>query len=78
MRFGPTWFCDKSWEKEDVKAGDVLLLNVDGKPQHLAIVSEIAGEFAIIHAYAPARSVVENILDSWWKEKIEAVFRVIV
>lgn len=62
---------------ENIEIGDILLLNVDGNPQHLAIVSELAGELAIIHAYAPARGVVEHILDKWWKERVVAIFRVI-
>ncbi len=62
--------------KENIEIGDVLLLSIDDNPQHLAIVSEIAGEFSIIHAYAPARGVVEHVLDSWWQERVVAVFRV--
>lgn len=61
----------------DIKDGDILLLNVDGNPQHLAIVSELAGELAIIHAYAPARAVVEHVLDDWWRDRVVAVFRVV-
>lgn len=61
---------------EDMMAGDVLLLSIEGNPQHLAIVSEIGGEFAIIHAYAPARAVVEHILDDWWRKRIAGVFRI--
>lgn len=62
---------------ETIQAGDVLLLNIDGTPQHLAIVSEYSHEFAMIHAYAPARSVVEHVLDGWWKKRITAVFRIV-
>jgi cell wall-associated NlpC family hydrolase len=63
--------------RENIKIGDVLLLNIDGNPQHLAIVSELADELAIIHAYAPARAVVEHVLDGWWRERIVTVFRVV-
>lgn len=63
--------------KENIQAGDIILLNIDGNPQHLAIVSEISGQLAIIHAYAPARSVVEHLLDDWWRQRIVTVFRVI-
>ncbi len=63
---------------EDAEIGDILLLNVDGNPQHLAIVSEISGELSIIHAYAPARGVVEHVLDEWWMERVVAAFRVMV
>lgn len=62
---------------ESMQEGDVLLLNIDGNPQHLAIVSELSHELAIIHAYAPARSVVEHVLDNWWRKQIVAVFRII-
>ncbi|MEK6746865.1 MAG: NlpC/P60 family protein [Pseudomonadota bacterium] len=62
---------------ENMRVGDVLLLNIDGNAQHLAIASEISNELAIIHAYAPARSVVEHVLDDWWKKRVEAVFRII-
>ncbi len=62
---------------ENIEIGDILLLNVDGNPQHLAIVSENAGEIAIIHAYAPAKAVVEHVLDDWWREQTVSVFRVV-
>jgi cell wall-associated NlpC family hydrolase len=61
-----------------IQAGDILLLNVDNNPQHLAIVSEFACSPAIIHAYAPARAVVEHALDAWWQQRIAAAFRVMM
>jgi len=60
----------------EIKAGDILLFNVDNNPQHLAIVSDMSGELGIIHAYAPARAVVEHGLDAWWRERIVAAFRI--
>lgn len=60
---------------ENIEIGDVLLLNIDGSPQHLAIVSELAGELAIIHAYAPAKAVVEHLLDDYWQKRMVAAFR---
>jgi cell wall-associated NlpC family hydrolase len=63
---------------EDMQAGDILLLNIDGNPQHLAIVSELNNEPAVIHAYASARSVVEHVLDDYWKQRIETVFRITI
>ena len=68
--------------------GDVILLCIDNVPQHLAIVSDYPplsspplaggeeGGLGIIHAYAPAKAVVEHGLDDWWIERIETVFRV--
>ncbi|MEZ5691475.1 MAG: hypothetical protein R3D71_07415 [Rickettsiales bacterium] len=62
--------------KDEIEVGDILLLNIGDRAQHLAIVSEYKGQKAIIHAYAPARAVVEHILDEWWKDRIVAAFRV--
>ena len=62
--------------KNNIEIGDILLLSIDGNPQHLAIVSEINGAKSIIHAYAPAHAVVEHILDNWWQERVVAVFRI--
>lgn len=62
-------------DKNNIQFGDVLLLNIDGNPQHLAIVTDRKEGYGIIHAYAPARAVVEHDLNSWWQERIEAVFR---
>lgn len=50
---------------------DILLLRIDGRPQHLALVSD----HGIIHAYAPARKVVEHRLDERWKRAIAGVYR---
>jgi hypothetical protein len=60
-----------------IAAGDVLLISVDRSPQHLAIVSDMQQGLGIIHAYAPARSVVEHYLDKWWRERIKAIFKVV-
>ena len=62
-------------ELSEIAAGDVVLLRVDDSPQHLAIISDGVGELGLIHAYAPAKAVVEHGLDEWWKERIEAAFR---
>jgi len=56
--------------------GDILLLRIEGSPQHLAIVSDCEEGLGMIHAYAPARAVVEHRLDGWWQDKIEAAFRI--
>jgi len=59
-----------------IRPGDILLLRIDESPQHLAIVSAMSDGPGIIHAYAPARAVVEHRLDDWWRKRIEAAFRV--
>lgn len=58
-----------------IEAGDVVLLRVEDSPQHLAIVSSDNERLGIIHAYAPARAVVEHALDTEWNSRIEGAFR---
>lgn len=57
--------------------GDVLLLKVEGVPQHLALVSDYpqAGVLGMIHAYAPARAVVEHRYDAAWQAATHAAYR---
>lgn len=59
----------------DAAPGDVLLLMIDGAPQHLAFQTAIGGERAMLHAYAPSRRVVEHWIDEHWAERIVAAFR---
>lgn len=60
-----------------VRAGDVGVFTIDGRPQHLAILGDypVAGECSMIHAYAPARKVVEHRLDADWRGRMVAAFR---
>lgn len=51
--------------------GDVLLLEIDGQPQHLAFVTDIG----MLHAYAPLRRVVEHVRDDGWDARIIAAFK---
>lgn len=60
---------------EGITPGNILLLRIDNAPQHLAIVSNMHDGLGIIHAYAPARSVVEHPFDRWWQERVQAAFR---
>lgn len=57
----------------EIQPGDILLLNIDNHPQHLAIVSF---DNAMIHAYAQARAVVEHPIDGWWRAAITASYRI--
>ena len=60
-----------------MEAGDIVLLRVDGRAQHMGIVSAYGkSDFGLIHAYAPARAVVEHRLDEEWMQKVVGVFRV--
>lgn len=65
-------------EIQEVIPGDVLLFRIDESARHLAIVSDYppgGSGLGIIHAYAPARAVVEHRLDECWKKRIVAVYR---
>lgn len=62
--------------KDETAPGDIVLLRIHQYPQHLAIVSDWAEGTGIIHAYAPARAVVEHPLDTGWKQAIAAAFRI--
>lgn len=60
----------------EIAPGDVLLMKFDSLPQHLAIVGDYAsGGLSMIHAYAPARQVVEVRLDEGWRQQIVAAYR---
>lgn len=56
---------------------DIVLLKVDGSPRHLAILSDypMHGELGMIHAYAPARQVIEHRYDAYWRAQTYAAYR---
>ncbi len=68
-----------------LQSGDVCLMRIDATARHLGIVGQYrpaAGSpqphyLTLIHAYAPARRVVEHRLDAQWRERVVAVFRLI-
>ena len=69
----------KRYNKTDIQKGDVVLVRIDEHAQHVAVVGDYTPDgFSLIHAYAPARAVVEHALDAWWRERIQAAFRVII
>lgn len=58
---------------EDIRAGDVLLLIVGGKPQHLAIAT---GTGRMIHTYSSGpMAVIEVPMGSAWRRVIDSVWR---
>ena len=59
----------------EVQPGDVLLLAWEAEPTHLAIVGDYPGGLSIIHAYAPARKVVESRMDSVWASRVVEAYR---
>lgn len=58
----------------DIQADAVALMRIEGRAQHLGILGEHAGQLSLIHAYAPARKVVEHGVDEGWKNKIIQCF----
>lgn len=58
------------------RPGDVLLLRIEGRAQHLALLTDypVPQTFGMIHAYAVARKVVEHRLDASWDAAIHAVY----
>lgn len=61
--------------RQELEPGDVLTLRLPSVPCHTGIVSEVAGEPGIIHAYSPVGRVVEHRLDNPWIHRIAGVFR---
>jgi hypothetical protein len=61
---------------ENLSAGCIVLMKIDGRAQHLGIVGNLeSGGLSLIHTYAPHRKVVEHHLTEEWQEKMVAVFR---
>lgn len=61
--------------KEDARPGDVAVFDIEGNPQHVAILTEYIEGLGMIHCYAPSRKVVEHRLDQKWQNKLVKVFR---
>ena len=60
--------------------GSVVLLSHDGAARHLGIVANYtasAEEYSLIHAYAPARCVVEHRLDASWRKRIAQCYCIV-
>ncbi len=62
---------------EEMQQGDIALCTFDHTPQHLALIGTYhQGGQSLIHAYAPARRVVEHALDASWRKRITTCYRV--
>lgn len=62
----------------DIQPADVLLFSTSGKPDHVGLVGDYpaAGELSVIHAYLPARKVIEHRLDPTWRGKVVAAYAI--
>ncbi len=56
--------------RTQLQAGDCLLMQFTGEPQHLAVFT---GE-SIIHSYSKIKKVVEHRLSGVWKARVVAVY----
>ena len=61
---------------EAMQISDIVLLCVQGRAQHLGMLARYgdSDDFSLIHAYAPARKVVEHRLDDTWQQAIMGVY----
>lgn len=60
-------------EPSGMKPGDILCCRVP-VPCHVAIVTDIAPDLGMIHAYSPNQMVVEHVIDLHWLRRIAGVF----
>jgi len=62
--------------KSELQPGDVLVMRFEHQ-RHAAIVGDYphSSELSIIHAYSPARKVIEQRLDSVWLGRVIGAFR---
>jgi NlpC/P60 family putative phage cell wall peptidase len=71
--------CDKFLTRipeQDAGPGDAVLMRFGGAGHHMAILGDYhAGGLSLIHAYAPARKVVETRLDDQMRERISGWYR---
>lgn len=69
-------FLERLRNKNDMQAGDVVLMRLGKFPQHVGILGNSSQyPFTIIHAYGPYKKVVEHRLDEKWERRIIAVYR---
>ena len=57
-----------------MKIGNMLLIQINGWPQHLAIVSELKPHITIIHSYAQVGKVIEQYLPERWEADIVSLY----
>lgn len=61
----------------ELQPGDVVLLAFDGVDTHVGLIGDypVPGELSLIHAYLPARKVIEHRLDAIWRNRITGCWR---
>lgn len=63
----------------DYQSANIALFEIEGRAQHMGIIAtqidaNNAAKTTIIHAYAPARKVVEHPLDDYWQRRMVGLF----
>jgi cell wall-associated NlpC family hydrolase len=65
----------KPTEIDAARGGDVLLMRIDERPQHVALIGNYKdGGLSLIHSFAQARGVVEHACDDYWCSRIVAAY----
>lgn len=70
--------CDLVGEDTAIRPADVLLFDMMGVRQHVAMVTSVArdtGDLHIVHAYQTVGRVAEHSLDAHWKSRVHSVWR---
>ena len=62
-----------AYEVTDPISGDLLIFNLSGLPQHIAIFTS---ENTIIHTYKRVGKVVEEKYTNYWNSKLENIYRI--
>ncbi|MFZ4541774.1 MAG: hypothetical protein ACOYNL_08215 [Rickettsiales bacterium] len=61
----------------ELMVADIVLLKIEGLPQHLALIRDytMACELGMVHAYVPARGVVEHRYGLQWRRNTYRAYR---
>lgn len=58
-------------EVPEIRAGDILVFRYDHQPQHIALATGID---TMIHAFAPAGTVVETAIGDYWRRRLVGIY----
>ena len=62
--------------KDQMRHGDVVLLQFVGEPCHVGIITDYPdGGFALLHTFAQVKKVVEHRMDQEWLDRIVEIYR---
>ena len=57
---------------DDPQEGDVIILNIGGKPAHIGVVTEPGW---MLHSYSGGSAVIESYQDMRWRNRINGFWR---